>query len=41
MLVGNFKEVLKEYDDEFLRGAYAELQILEETGSFPYWAEIF
>lgn len=34
MLVGKFNEALKEYDDEFIRGAYAELQVLEETGSF-------
>lgn len=41
MKVGNFRELLKEYDDDFLRGAYAELQILEETGSFPIGQKYF
>lgn len=41
MLVGNFNEALKKYDNEFLRGAYAELQILEETGSFPVGQKYF
>lgn len=31
----NFNEVLKEYDDEFLKGACMELFTLRETGSFP------
>lgn len=41
MLAGKFNEALKEYDDEFIRGAYAELKILEETGSFPVGQKYF
>ena len=41
MLVGKFNKALKEYDVEFIRGAYAELKILEETGSFPVGQKYF
>lgn len=41
MLLGKFNEALKEYDNEFLRGAYAELQILKETASFPVGQKYF
>lgn len=41
MIVKKFNEALKEYDDEFIRGAYTELQILEETGSFPVGQRYF
>lgn len=33
--------ILKEYCDEFIRGAYSELKILEETGSFPVGQKYF
>lgn len=41
MLVGKFNEALKKYDDEFIRGTYAELKILEETDSFPVGQKYF
>ena len=41
MLVGKFNEVLKEYDDEFIHGAYAELKIFEKTGFFPIGQKYF
>lgn len=31
----SFKDVLKNYDDEFLLGAYKEYRWLRETGVFP------
>lgn len=41
MLVGKFNEALKEYDNEFICGAYEELQALAETGSFPVGQKYF
>lgn len=35
MVVGKFNETLQTYDDEYIRKAYEEVKILEETGSFP------
>lgn len=35
MEVKTFNEALREYDNDFLLGAYYELKYLPETGSFP------
>jgi hypothetical protein len=41
MEMGKFNKALMDYDDDFLIGAYEELQVLSETGCFPTGQKYF